>query len=123
MPIRVDAPAPVIWDQPVLLPATIYGEDAGETIYVPSVMTGFVWSLACPGRPVVFYLDDIRWEQDLPSERPLAPARYRPGSLPFSRCTVFSRIDTIRGTPLTISMLISKADSPRTQAFRGVLAT
>ena len=26
------------------------------------IMTGFVWSLASPGRPVVFYLDDIRWE-------------------------------------------------------------
>ncbi len=26
------------------------------------IMTGFVWSLASSGRPVVFYLDDIRWE-------------------------------------------------------------
>ena len=26
------------------------------------IMTGFVWSLASPGRPVVFYLDDIQWE-------------------------------------------------------------
>ncbi len=26
------------------------------------IKTGFVWSLASPGRPVVFYLDDIRWE-------------------------------------------------------------
>ncbi len=26
------------------------------------VVTGFVWSVASPGRPVVFYLDDIRWE-------------------------------------------------------------
>ena len=26
------------------------------------IMTGFVWSLASPGRSVVFYLDDIQWE-------------------------------------------------------------
>ncbi len=26
------------------------------------IMTGFAWSLASPGRSVVFYLDDIRWE-------------------------------------------------------------
>jgi hypothetical protein len=26
------------------------------------VKTGFFWSLASPGRPVVFYLDNIIWE-------------------------------------------------------------
>jgi hypothetical protein len=26
------------------------------------IKTGFVWTLASPGRPVTFYLDDIRWE-------------------------------------------------------------
>lgn len=26
------------------------------------IKTGFVWTLASPGHPVVFYLDDIRWE-------------------------------------------------------------
>lgn len=26
------------------------------------IKTGFVWTLASPGKPVVFYLDDIRWE-------------------------------------------------------------
>jgi hypothetical protein len=26
------------------------------------IKTGFVWTLASPGKPVTFYLDDIRWE-------------------------------------------------------------
>ena len=26
------------------------------------IKTGFVWTLASPGTPVTFYLDDIRWE-------------------------------------------------------------
>lgn len=26
------------------------------------IKTGFVWTLASPGKPVIFYLDDIRWE-------------------------------------------------------------
>jgi len=26
------------------------------------IKTGFVWTLASPGQPITFYLDDIRWE-------------------------------------------------------------
>lgn len=37
-------------------------DDLKNSENLTRIKTGFVWSLASPGRPVVFYLDDIRWE-------------------------------------------------------------
>lgn len=37
-------------------------DDLKDSENLTRIKTGFVWSLASPGRTVVFYLDNIRWE-------------------------------------------------------------
>ena len=46
----------------VLTPAWRRYEIPVEKQDLSRIMTGFAWSVASPGRPVVFYLDDVCWE-------------------------------------------------------------
>jgi hypothetical protein len=36
--------------------------DSKPTADLTRIKTGFVWTVASPGHPVVFFLDDIHWE-------------------------------------------------------------
>ncbi len=37
-------------------------DDVADSENLTRIKTGFVWTVASPGHPVVFYLDDIKWE-------------------------------------------------------------
>ena len=37
-------------------------DDVADPENLTRIKTGFVWTVASPGHPVVFYLDDIKWE-------------------------------------------------------------
>ena len=70
LPIRVDAPGPApkklgqpgLLQKAVLTPAWRRYEIPVGKQDLSRIMTGFVWSLASPGPPVVFYPDDIHWK-------------------------------------------------------------